>query len=430
MPNSRSLWCCAYLRREIEAVLATESGLSGLNVEIYAPTCFLNPRGAQKTLVALAAQQCFYLVAPGDLVDSFIADGAYLMTPGWLADWRRRLGAWGFDQDTTRQFFQETTTKLVLLDIGVYGDCRAELDAMAAYLDLPFQVLPIGLDMLRLQLACLARSPALEAQPEQPSQRQLTDHLMLLELLSDLLTADDDGEALERVSAMFHLLFAPGSLRFLPAGSQGEATALGQANEYAWTASGRGFMPRLSNRGERIGALEVDELALADYKERYLSLALPLAKVCALAIKAYLPVSTQAGAVERRAGGETVLVVEDEEHLRLVLCAALERLGYLPLCASSAEEAITLAGLRQEPIHLLLTDVVMPGLNDRELFEALAPTWPDLKVLYMSGYTENIIAHRGVLEAGINFIQKPFSMQQLTARINAVLFGASAPPPA
>jgi YesN/AraC family two-component response regulator len=99
----------------------------------------------------------------------------------------------------------------------------------------------------------------------------------------------------------------------------------------------------------------------------------------------------------------------------------LERLGYSVLTAATPGEAIDAARKHSEEIHLLITDVVMPEMNGRDLAAKLLSLYPNLKWLFMSGYTENIIAHHGVLDEGLNFIQKPFSMQNLSAEVRKVM---------
>lgn len=115
------------------------------------------------------------------------------------------------------------------------------------------------------------------------------------------------------------------------------------------------------------------------------------------------------------------MVVEDESEILNLLRIQLEALGYQVLTASTAEYARQLARQHKESIALLMTDIIMPELNGRDLAQQLLRICPQLKVLYMSGYTANAIAHHGVLEPGINFIQKPFSGQELGRKIRSTL---------
>ncbi|HEX2877829.1 MAG TPA: response regulator, partial [Polyangiaceae bacterium] len=118
---------------------------------------------------------------------------------------------------------------------------------------------------------------------------------------------------------------------------------------------------------------------------------------------------------------ETVLLVEDEDQVRAVIRAILTRAGYVVVEASNGDDALRLAKSASAPIHLLLTDVVMPGMGGRELAERMSKLLPTLKVLYMSGYTDDAIVHHGVLEAGISFYQKPVTPQALLQRVRDVL---------
>jgi PAS domain S-box-containing protein len=119
--------------------------------------------------------------------------------------------------------------------------------------------------------------------------------------------------------------------------------------------------------------------------------------------------------------GETVLLVEDEPAIIKMCQMMLERLGYQVLTTGNPSEALRLAGNHAGEIHLLITDVVMPEMNGRELADQLCTLFPDIKTLFMSGYTANVIAHRGVLEEGVNFIQKPFSIKDLSVKVRATL---------
>src|SRR5262249_18741524 len=120
-------------------------------------------------------------------------------------------------------------------------------------------------------------------------------------------------------------------------------------------------------------------------------------------------------------GTETVLLVEDELGVRQLARQILRQYGYRVLVAADAQAAIRLVQQERKPIHLLLTDVIMPLMSGRELVEQLKPTLPDLRVIYMSGYTDDVLAYRGDLGADINFLQKPFAPEALTKKVREVL---------
>ena len=127
---------------------------------------------------------------------------------------------------------------------------------------------------------------------------------------------------------------------------------------------------------------------------------------------------------ELKGGKETILLVEDEKGLRKVVCKLLQRYGYTITQASNGDEALeTIAKSGQGEIDLLITDVIMPGMGGKDLSEKLHDKYPELKVLYISGYTDNSIVHNGVLEERVAFLQKPFSVQNLTQKVREVLDG-------
>jgi CheY-like chemotaxis protein len=126
--------------------------------------------------------------------------------------------------------------------------------------------------------------------------------------------------------------------------------------------------------------------------------------------------------VERSAPtGLSVLLVEDADGVRAFTAEALEHLGYSVHQAAGAEAAIALLDGQEAVVDLLLTDVVMPGLNGRRLAEAALQRRPDLRVLYMTGYTRNAIVHNGVLDPGTHLLTKPFSLAQLERALRVAL---------
>ena len=122
-------------------------------------------------------------------------------------------------------------------------------------------------------------------------------------------------------------------------------------------------------------------------------------------------------------GGETVLLLEDNEGVRDLTQWLLEEQGYVVLCAADAREAQRLFDAHQGPVHMLLTDVVIPDLNGKTVAENLRAVEPGLKVLFMSGYTDDAIQHLGVLDEDVAFIRKPFSPSELAEKVRAVLDG-------
>jgi len=118
---------------------------------------------------------------------------------------------------------------------------------------------------------------------------------------------------------------------------------------------------------------------------------------------------------------ETILVVEDEVNLRRLTRQFLDNQGYTVLEAADGAAAVQICVAHQGIIHLMLTDVIMPGMNGRELAQRVSEIRPNMKVLYMSGYTENAIGHNGTLDAGITLLQKPFTLHALKAKVREVL---------
>ena len=139
-------------------------------------------------------------------------------------------------------------------------------------------------------------------------------------------------------------------------------------------------------------------------------------------------VAESAAAFDRREGvahperaAETVLLVEDEASVRSLARRILREEGYLVLEAENAIEALKVSLMHNGPIQLLLTDLVMPELNGRELAQRLAPRRPDMRILFMSGYTDHAVLRDGDAKIGDRFLQKPFTPESLTRKVRQVL---------
>jgi CheY-like chemotaxis protein len=147
--------------------------------------------------------------------------------------------------------------------------------------------------------------------------------------------------------------------------------------------------------------------------------------------KIYLPRLAGAAALEivpaavlPTGGTETILVVEDEEALRKIACSCLESGGYNVLEAATPVAALEIAKTHQGTIHLILSDVIMPGFSGPELAKNIRGIRNQIKVLYMSGYTNHLIARHGVLDSGTLFLEKPFTLHSILTKVHAALHRA------
>ena len=208
-----------------------------------------------------------------------------------------------------------------------------------------------------------------------------------------LLAVSDNGCGMD-ADTLSHI-FEP----FFTTKAVGKGTGLGLATVYGMVKQNEGFIDVTSDPGQ------------------------------GTTFKIYLPRhTTKAGRAKKTdtaqpaAGGhETILLVEDEPMILDIVVKMLEHQGYTVMAAATPGEAIHLAQKHAGDIHLLMTDVVMPEMNGRDLAKNLLSLYPGLKRLFMSGYTADIIAHRGVLDDGVEFIQKPFSVQSLAVKVRQVL---------
>jgi PAS domain S-box-containing protein len=209
-----------------------------------------------------------------------------------------------------------------------------------------------------------------------------------------VLTVSDTGCGMDE-ETLSHL-FEP----FFTTKEVGEGTGLGLATVYGVARQNGGFI-EVSSEPQQGTTFRI-------YLPRH------------LAGTAAEPAARPPGA-RRPGGAETILLAEDERSVRVTLQRFLAALGYTVLAAPSAEEALRLAAAHPGTIHLLVTDVVMPGMSGHDLAARLASARPGIKRLYISGYTSNAIAHRGVLDQDVHFLPKPFTRDELAQTVRDVL---------
>jgi len=208
-----------------------------------------------------------------------------------------------------------------------------------------------------------------------------------------MLAVSDNGAGMD-AKTQAHI-FEP----FFTTKEKGQGTGLGLATVYGIVKQSGGYIWVYSEPGQgttfKVYFPRVKEVPVASEKE--------------------LP------AVTELKGQETILLVEDDDTLRQLIARGLKKYGYTVLKAGNGGEALLLCEKEDSPIHLLLTDVVMPQMSGRELAERLAALHPDMKILFMSGYTENAMLSNGVLKSKMGFLQKPFKVNKLVRKIREIL---------
>ena len=210
-----------------------------------------------------------------------------------------------------------------------------------------------------------------------------------------MLAISDDGTGMDRQTQAH--IFEP----FFTTKSQGKGTGLGLSTVYGIVKQNQGFINVYSEPGT--GS----------------TFRIYLPRQAADLIGPAPATAARAPAVDEA----TILLVEDEPTLLLLARRQLETIGHNVLAAPTPRAALELARAHAGPIDLLLTDVVMPEMSGRDLWQRLSALRPDVKCLFMSGYTANIIAHHGVLDEGVHFLQKPFTVQELAAKLQETLAG-------
>ena len=203
----------------------------------------------------------------------------------------------------------------------------------------------------------------------------------------------DDGCGMDKETQA--KIFEP----FFTTKEMGKGTGLGLATGYGIVKQNNGFINVYSEPG--IGTTFRIYLPKVQHRD------------------AQAPAAQAAETVMR--GSETILFVEDEPMIRELGKKMLNNLGYKVLDASAAGEAIRLAKEYPGRIHLLITDLIMPNMNGRDLAKSLLASYPNLRVVFMSGYTSDVIARQGILDPGIHFIQKPISQKQLSVMVRKAL---------
>ena len=254
---------------------------------------------------------CFEMILNKDLVNHYIKNGAYLVSPGWLNNWESEIEKLGFNKETASDFFQETCKTILLLDTGTDKQSAKQLADFASFVNLPFESIPVGIGFLEMYIS-KAVSKLNEGKRKSGLERKITDYSMTMSLLNDLAESLNEKDVIGKIIQLFSMLFAPAKLFYLPH-KNGESGVLISnpevenstpiikeilklQQEEIVTPLNTGFQCQLIHKDELFGIIKIDEIAFPQYREHYQNLAASVIQICALVIsnaRAYQLISNQ-----------------------------------------------------------------------------------------------------------------------------------------
>jgi len=305
------------------------------DLQIFGGSCMQRSRddlGLGTGSKVCAPQHCLEHLVDRSLVKTWVTDGTYLVSAGWLGAWRDHIADLGFDEATARLFFAESATNVLLLDTGFHPTAEVDLREFAAFLDLPWDRIEVGLDHLAERVSStvlawrLARQRTGEGAPPVTAEQEPSLYALAFEQLRDLSDRDSEDAVVGRILDLFTMLCAPAVVAWLPgagathavlcrplaAGHDGSLAAFlrGQVKAVRWTDDGHGFSIRIGAAEDPLGTLFLGDFAQAGRAKEYLNLALALRGVCELALsnaRAWIELRKAEGELAARADAFQIL---------------------------------------------------------------------------------------------------------------------------
>ncbi|MFC1556098.1 PAS domain S-box protein [candidate division KSB1 bacterium] len=251
--------------------------------------------------------QCFYMFSSKDIIDKYLIEGCYLITPGWLSQWRKQISYWGFDKDSAQEFFAESSKKLLLIDTGIDPESTKNIKEFSDYVNLPYEISSVGLDYLRLIISKIViewrynKEKSKNEDLLNSNNKHISDYAMTLDLLNSLTKFLNEDDIIANVLELYKMLFAPKTIYYVPrkddqpgniisspeaeSSSEELISIIAHINSGdLWTDTENGVLIQIRYLEETIGFLLLDKLLFPDLREKYRDLGLSIAVVCGLAI--------------------------------------------------------------------------------------------------------------------------------------------------
>lgn len=266
--------------------------------------CSLDQSNLTPNLQLQKEESCFYMFAPKTLVKHYMVEGAYIITPGWLHQWKSYVqNFWGFDKNTATSFFNEFCKKLVLLDTLGESTILEELKEFSSFVDKPYEIVPIGLEYFNLYVQNIVKEDIAKSGSEKNKKKlndalqNMSNYAVAFDFLSKLNEKFDEKTIVNKIIEIFDMLFAPENVTYfmikdsnivdtisLKSSPNDKLTKfLNMEDNYVLEEGG--FAVKLSYANETVGIVSVEKIAFIQYIEKYLNLAISISEVCALAVE-------------------------------------------------------------------------------------------------------------------------------------------------
>jgi len=340
MEDKTCILVCNYFAKEVKAVVQSLN-LQNVHVKVFPSNCgrpALKKDEIQQLITSTNCKQhcvlgstclkdlkndvnntvnlchfdtCFDMVLNKNLVNHYIKNGAYIVSPGWLNNWKHEMKNMGFNKEMASDFFKETCKEIILLDTGVGAENSENVKEFALFINMPFRIIPVGLDFMANYIGKTVLQLSTERK-QLLAERKVNDYSMTMDLLNDLAETLNEKEVISKIIQLFTMLFAPAKLFYLEVnnGIHGNLIAtpeiekndavieeLLNSNETETiTTLNTGFQCKLVQKGELLGIIKIDEIAFPQYREHYQNLAASLIQICALVVsnaRAYQLITNQ-----------------------------------------------------------------------------------------------------------------------------------------
>lgn len=330
-----------------------------------------------KNIVQLhKSAHCLSVIINPEILHHYLRQGYYVISPGWLENYPQHIGEWGFDRDMAVQFYRESVKKILLLDTQIYPDTSVKIREFSRFIERPFEILPVGIDYLKLTLYKIAQEKLLENEVKK-HQRELlhsskayAEYLMAFEAISDLTTMRHEEEVIHLIVELFKSLFSPEGICYTKF-VEGKAYAIekycshhnidenlyseylnqGMNKVYAWFDDNSGFSVQVRHNNELLGIIMFHGFKFPQYKEHYIDLAANIAKICGLA------------AANSRTYGKLTDTIAD---LKRAINEIKTLSGLLPICASCKK-------IRDDKGYWQEVEIYVRDRSDAEFSHGICP---------------------------------------------------------